>query len=516
MLGSLGSSSARSDDPEQAQAASCIQRRYRHRLSQREEAATRVKSAIQIQRSYRGYRARCRYQEMSAREGNYGKNTLHMMPAFQGPQSVGEATPLQRLRLRVWLFMEESDSSTGAKITSLFILVTIIFSIVCFTMQTMPELRNVDVRVWDIAEVCTTMVFSVEYLVRLSVCTVAGITVLQWMRDPANVCDLLAITPWYIQIAIKGGNIKFARVLRLIRLFRLFRIFKLGRYSAGMRLMFETIRQSAQALGLLIFLLSMSVVVYGSVLFYVERFSCPARELMSPGELATYLESCRFGGFLGSGRTFVGDLCCDENANPADYESIAAACWLAIVTMTTLGYGDKYPKSLQGQFVGVACMLSGILLIALPTAIVGHQFQDVYRGMLDEQEKVKNTLRNTFGAPRAAPDTGMLRALSRGNMGLSSKESPRSTPTAAPKKSPGASPSPKASPSRKMQAPSADVAMKLMNMTDRNCNLKQKLGELQARESQLQQTLKEEIRELIAVLERAPLRPLSVGGTEGQ
>ena len=71
--------------------------------------------------------------------------------------------------LQVWLFMEESDSSHGAKVTSLFILLTIIFSIVCFTMQTMPELRNVDVRMWDIAEVCTTMVFTVEYLVRLSV-----------------------------------------------------------------------------------------------------------------------------------------------------------------------------------------------------------------------------------------------------------------------------------------------------------------------------------------------------------
>jgi len=248
-------------------------------------------------------------------------------------------------------------------------------------------------------------------------------------------------------------------------------------------------------------------VVYGSILFYVERFSCPLRELKSAQQLSAYVDSCRFGGYLGSGRTFAGELCCDEHANPSDYESIAAACWLAIVTMTTLGYGDKYPKSLQGQLVGVLCMLSGILLIALPTAIVGHQFQDVYRGMLDEQEKMKNTLRNTFGAPRAAPE--LLRSLSKGSKTSPSSAGGGVTSPKASSKQPG----PGAAGA--VKTPLGDVTTKLVNLTDRNCNLKQKLGELQARESQLQQTLKAEIRELIAVLERAPLRASEAPGGSG-
>merc|ERR1712193_521868 len=70
-----------------------------------------------------------------------------------------------------------------------------------------------------------------------------------------------------------------------------------------------------------------------------------------------------------------------------DFGNIAHACWLAIVTMTTVGYGDLYPKTFQGRLVGVVCMFSGILLIALPTAIVGQNFQEVYRHVLDQQER---------------------------------------------------------------------------------------------------------------------------------
>jgi len=88
--------------------------------------------------------------------------------------------------------------------------------------------------------------------------------------------------------------------------------------------------------------------------------------------------------------------------------------------------------------------------------------------------------------------------------GKSNKSSPSSRGMPSPKNTP----KPKRMASRPIKAPVAavDVSTKLANMTDRNCGLKSKLGELQARESQLHQTLKEEIRELIAVLERAPLR----------
>merc|ERR1712182_22912 len=82
-----------------------------------------------------------------------------------------------------------------------------------------------------------------------------------------------------------------------------------------------------------------------------------------------------------------GVLCCDKNSRALDFGNIAHACWLAIVTMTTVGYGDLYPKTFQGRLVGVLCMFSGILLIALPTAIVGQNFQEVYRHVLDQQSR---------------------------------------------------------------------------------------------------------------------------------
>merc|ERR1719379_2148894 len=88
-----------------------------------------------------------------------------------------------------------------------------------------------------------------------------------------------------------------------------------------------------------------------------------------------------------SGTALNDVLCCDRNSRALDFGNIAHACWLAIVTMTTVGYGDKYPKSFQGRVIGVICILSGILLIALPTAIVGQNFQEVYRNLLDQQAR---------------------------------------------------------------------------------------------------------------------------------
>ena len=103
-----------------------------------------------------------------------------------------------------------------------------------------------------------------------------------------------------------------------------------------------------------------------------------------------------------SGTTLDGVLCCDQNSRALDFGNILHACWVAIVTMVTVGYGEKYPKTLQGCIVGVVCMFSGILLIALPTAIVGQNFQEVYLNVLDQQKtSVKRTKALTKGSVSA-------------------------------------------------------------------------------------------------------------------
>merc|ERR1719271_1712577 len=203
-----------------------------------------------------------------------------------------------------------------------------------------------------------------------------------------NLCDFFAVVPFFIEKALKyihgkDSGLGFLRALRSIRLIRLFRVFKLGKYSKGMKVMQEAIALSSQALTLLIFMLGIAVILFGAIVFFAEQVSCPEQggSLLS-SEL--YTEVCRNGGYHGTGFHFdttskKWELCCDEYGHPADFSSIVDSAWWAIVTMTTVGYGDKYPRTLLGKLVGAICMLFGILLIALPTAIVGQKFQEVYR-----------------------------------------------------------------------------------------------------------------------------------------
>merc|ERR1719440_2238732 len=71
-------------------------------------------------------------------------------------------------------------------------------------------------------------------------------------------------------------------------------------------------------------------------------------------------------------------LCCDEHGSPLDFPSIVEAFWWSTVTMTTVGFGEVYPRTELGRIIATATMLSGILLIALPVAIIGRKFQEVY------------------------------------------------------------------------------------------------------------------------------------------
>merc|ERR1712072_246219 len=98
------------------------------------------------------------------------------------------------------------------------------------------------------------------------------------------------------------------------------------------------------------------------------------RANMSATELKEYEAEC----CCGQRMSEKYGLCCDEHDSALDFPSIPHACWWSVVTMTTVGFGDVYPRTVQGRAVGVCAMLAGILIIALPVAIVGRKFQDVY------------------------------------------------------------------------------------------------------------------------------------------
>jgi len=122
--------------------------------------------------------------------------------------------------------------------------------------------------------------------------------------------------------------------------------------------------------------LCMGVVLFASALFYAERMSCPEFEEMSTLDLERYAADCA--DLFNKGVSPRYGLCCNDSGSPNDFPNIMAAAWWAMVTMTSVGYGEVVPRTSQGKCIGFVVMLTGMLVIALPAAIVGQKFQDAY------------------------------------------------------------------------------------------------------------------------------------------
>ena len=128
-------------------------------------------------------------------------------------------------------------------------------------------------------------------------------------------------------------------ILEFFSIIRIMRLFKLTRHSPGLKILIHTFKASAHELMLLIFFLVIGIVIFASLVYYAERIQ--------------------------------------YNPNN-DFTSIPVGLWWAIVTMTTVGYGDMSPKTYVGMFVGSFCALTGVLTIALPVPVIVSNFALFY------------------------------------------------------------------------------------------------------------------------------------------
>lgn len=238
---------------------------------------------------------------------------------------------------RSFEIVEAADPDDRASFAfDVFIITLICLNVVAFVIASVPSIQEkFGALLWRF-EVFSVAVFTVEYGVRIWSCTTSPdyrgpITGrLQFASRPLLVIDFLAIVPFYLPFL--GLDL---RALRVLRVFRIFRVLKLARYSAALRLLGETISERREELLIALGVQIVLLLFVGTALFYVEH-----------------------------------------PAQPEEFSSIPAAMWYGIATLSTVGYGDMYPITSLGRFLGSISAVLGVGMFALPAGILGAAFSD--------------------------------------------------------------------------------------------------------------------------------------------
>ena len=202
-------------------------------------------------------------------------------------------------REKLYMWFENPDS---ALIASLFYYITGFFIAVSVTSTVIETIKCKGEKTcgdafkhvfFGIESVCV-VVFTLEYTARLY----AAPNRCKFIRGVLSIIDVIAILPFYVGLFVSKSTISGAFVT--LRVFRVFRVFKFSRHSKGLRILGYTLRSCVSELGFLLFSLSMAIIIFATVIYYVEK---------------------------------------DTNS---DFSSIPVSFWYTIVTMTTLGYVDSW------------------------------------------------------------------------------------------------------------------------------------------------------------------------------
>ena len=168
----------------------------------------------------------------------------------------------------MWIFFDDPDSSRAAYITSIFILALILMSSVTFCLETMSAFETPEhVHNFFVIECLCIVAFTLEYLLKLLCCP----NVRQFVLKPLNVVDLISILPFYIELLLMRGGAGGTRIFRTIRLVRVFRVIKLGSRSGKVQVVTRTMYESLDILVMMFFLLSITVLVFSTLIFFAER-----------------------------------------------------------------------------------------------------------------------------------------------------------------------------------------------------------------------------------------------------
>ncbi|CAM3469258.1 MULTISPECIES: ion transporter [Psychrobacter] len=236
---------------------------------------------------------------------------------------------IRRLRIFVYNILQNDEHDTlFSRYVDYFLIFLIMTNVAAVIAESVDRWYYPYQNYFTWFENFSIVVFSIEYLLRLwSVAEAKPDNTTwrqrwQWLKSPSALIDLVAIVPAFLNFFVTID-------LRFLRILRLFRILKLTRYFASMRILLVVISKEKGSFQAVIFILIIMIVTASSGIYLVEN-----------------------------------------HAQPEEFESIPKAMWWAVVTLTTVGYGDVIPITNAGKILGAIITILGVGLAALPAGIL--------------------------------------------------------------------------------------------------------------------------------------------------
>ncbi|KAL3880117.1 hypothetical protein ACJMK2_032386 [Sinanodonta woodiana] len=285
-----------------------------------------------------------------------------------------------QFKSRIWTFLNTPNSSSGAKAFSCLYLTFVILTCLTFILMTHPWFRSpynpitremngttIEIDWKDVImqqfnnpkvalifgtkekpfisyiNFCAMIFFGLDFVFRCVSCP----RKVYFFRDILNLTEILILTSTLIAFIYEYGIFEiysiseswmwFYACCKAVIIFRLFRLFRLSEHFEGLKILYLALKASAKELALMLVSFFIFTTLFAGLAYYAEFY------------------------------------------DPDSIQNVPVALWWSIVTMTTVGYGDVVPTTLPGYIVGSLCAVSGLLILAMPVAIIANNFGDLYR-----------------------------------------------------------------------------------------------------------------------------------------
>lgn len=244
---------------------------------------------------------------------------------------------LNGIKYRIYRILKVSqETGNSSWYFDIFIITLIVGNVVAILLESIEPIHQKFVTEFHLFEVFSVTVFTLEYILRVWTAPFNPAFAaplrgrLKYTLTPLALIDLLAVIPFFLPFI--GIDL---RLLRVLRMFRIFRLFKIARYLTALTLISKVVREKKEELVISLIFTLFLLLITSTLMYHVEN-----------------------------------------QAQPENFSSIPETMWWGIATLTTVGYGDVFPITPFGKFLGGLIAVIGIGLFALPTGILASGFSE--------------------------------------------------------------------------------------------------------------------------------------------